>query len=155
MRALFRLAVLYMVAGVYIGIVKDAYASSCVERAFKETKAARGNQPKLNALYEKYFGEALAVQAAGAKWKKMSIAEQGRQKYHARKVVLSLTGQLARYADAIFTWRGNVATVRLKGDTSQITARFARGCVMRDVCVKDVGCLSSYIGDYRKRQRDK
>lgn len=128
-----------------------AHANQCVMEAFKQTKAAGSDQRTLKALYNTYFGEALAEQSVRRKWPKMDRAARRVQTEHARKVVVSLARTLAKYADAEFTWRSNeVATVNLHGDISQLTVRFADGCLMRDVCVKDIGCLSSYIGDAKR-----
>jgi hypothetical protein len=133
------------------GSVPGASANQCVLKAFNETKAAGNNQRKLKELYNKYFGEALARHSVRARWNKMDQTERKVQTDHARSVVVSLASRLSKYADAKFLWKNSsVAIVTLGRDVSRLTIYPAGGCTMADVCVKDVGCLSSYIGDASK-----
>jgi hypothetical protein len=133
------------------GSVSDASANQCVLKAFKETRAAGNNQRKLKELYNRYFGEALARHSVRARWSKMDQAARKAQTDHARNVVVSLASRLSKYADAQFSWQSSaVAIVTLGRDVSRLTVYPAGGCRLADVCVKDVGCLSNYIGDASK-----
>ncbi len=130
----------------------SAYAGgSCVETALSQTKAALGNQQKLSALYNMYFGEDLARSPVRNRWNKMSAQEQRDQVDHAKSVVMSLSNRFAKYAGANFKWNGNIAFVTYGNVRTIMTVHLTgNGCRMSDLCVKDNGCLSSIIGDVSK-----
>lgn len=142
--------IVFLTLGIFYTLPTYA-GGSCVETALSQTKAALGNQQKLGALYNTYFGEDLARAPVRARWNKMSEAEQRAQVDHARSVVMSLSNRFAKYAGADFKWNGNIASVTFDGARTIMTVHLTgQGCRMSDLCVKDNGCLSSMIGDVSK-----
>lgn len=151
MRVLFKSILTMTILGIALtSFSQGAFANQCALRALAETKQAQGNQQALKRIYDTYFGEALARMPVAKQWAKMSVASRKAQVDRARRIVVSLASKLAPYANATYTWNGNVGTYRLGNKTGKITVSVAKGCQMNNICIKDTGCLSAYIGDARK-----
>jgi len=127
----------------------SAHANSCAIAALNAAKAAGNNTTTLKQLYNEYFGEPFARHVAGAAWNNKNF-DQAAQIERAQTAILTLAHHLAPYADATFSWKGNIGTFVLS--TEHRTERGSVkvypsgvGCKMVDICVKDYPCLSTYV----------
>lgn len=121
------------------------FANGCAVAALNAAKAAGGNTTTLKQLYNTYLGEPFARHVAGASWNSPSFDKQA-QVERAQSAILTLAHHLAPYADASFSWKGNIGTFVHGTERGVITVfPTGKGCLMADICMKDKGCLSSYI----------
>jgi|GEM_PF-3654858 len=138
------LKVLLVSTTLLLGAV-SAHANSCAIKALAAAKAAGSNTTILKQVYNEYFGEPFAKRVAGAAWNNTNF-DQAAQIERAQTAVLTMAHHLAPYADASFSWRGNTGTFVLGTERGSVTVYpSGKGCMMSDVCIKDKGCLSSYV----------
>lgn len=122
-----------------------ASAQNCAIAAIKAAKAAGNNTTTLKSLYATYFGEVFARHVAGAAWNNPNFNRTA-QLERAETAILSLAHRLAPYADASFSWKGNIGSYILGSERGTVQVYPSKdGCKMVDVCIADKGCLSSYV----------
>jgi hypothetical protein len=144
-----KMGVLFLVCSTLFFNTAPAQANDCAIQALAAAKAAGNNTTTLKQLYNTYFGEPFARHVAGAAWNNPSF-DQAAHRERVQTAVLTLAHHLAPYADATFTWKGNIGAFVLITDSGTERGSVkvypsGKGCMMTDVCIGNKGCLSSYV----------
>jgi hypothetical protein len=144
-----KMGVLFLVCSTLFFCAVPAQANNCAIKALAAAKAAGDNTTTLKQLFIIYFGEPFARHVAGAAWNRPNF-DQAAHLERVQTVVLTLAKHLAPYADATFSWSGNIGRFVLitKHSTEHGVVQVypsGTGCMMTDVCIMGKGCLSSYV----------
>lgn len=144
----------FTVISTLIFFTPPTHANECAMEVLRAAKAAGSNSSKMNRVYDLHFGEVFAKHAMGRAWYKPATSHQ-KQTEFARKRLTSIAGRFAKFANATFAWRGNVATVTLGKEVSIVTVHVVSGCKIADICVKNTGCAAKAVGSYLRHVVEK
>jgi hypothetical protein len=131
-----------------IFVAPIAHANQCVMNTLRDAKNIGRNQSALRQLCQSRFDEWIARRPVSKRWDSMSATRREQQKHYACQVIVSVSSQLAKYADAHIVWKGGTNAIStLNGETTSFRV-VMNGCKIQDICITGQPCLSRLIGDY-------
>ncbi len=149
------LAAIVISAYATLAFTMPAHASdaTCIMNVLSDTQKALGSTSRLKRVYNTYFGEALAAQAAGGrKWKKFSVSERKAQVDFARDFVVTIASNLEPYAGVKVTLTSHIgnkviAIAATTDGPEKITAYMSGPCSFSDLQAGGKS-LARLIGSY-------